>query len=548
MSRTRASRDYRDDIESGRMIQFKGDEEEQQCQSLPQDQLIMHLSSTTSTSPTHYESSFDIFNDLTYSDDDSSDDLQSSPSDSPPQFQFQGIPQQKQRKLIHPLARSTSDSYQQTDDESCLQYSISTTLLDDQSKASSCYGSVNAVVFRSSAPVFDSPERAQENTPQREHLPLLPPSLRRQVDNSHPERPSKGNYKMNNSYAELPSPPFPSSEDSPQTSVTDATQSSSSNMEEKCRSVVLEDKKRKRERRLKRIRKAAEARDAAVQKVRGVQQEGCNDSLFAFLFLCQFLLVSMAAMAFGPAAIHDKLLGAMADQEGMEHDYNPFAGLQSDDVIVTGLYEQPKMDGGDMADDLGGRGDERISYIDYVNVIQLICIASGYASISSMFALGFMMMLARNILQAILIFTVAVCLSWSVLGLTLSNNFFIPAVGIFALLMSACYAWVVWDRIPFAATNLSVALKGMRGTLDIPLLGVCNLVATFAWTICWICAFFGASDYLWNEEELSNDWMVVVVIFFFFSYYWTTQVIKVRPTSTFFCVAIKIITNSVLRF
>jgi len=515
-----ATREYRDDIESIRMIDIEsgGDVEHQ-------DQLIMHMSSTTSTSPTKYDSSFYIFNDLTYSDDDELDDLQSSPSDSPPQFQFQGIPQQKQRKLMHPLARSNSDSYQQTDDESCLQYSISTTLLDDQSRASSCYGSVNAVVFRASTPVFDSPERPQERSPQREHQPLLPPPLRRQFENSHPNRSSQGNYKTT-THVQPSVSPFPSSDESPQTSVTDATQSSSSNIEEMRRSVVLEDKKRRRERRLKRIRKAAEARDATVQKVRGVQQDSCNDSLFAFLFLCQFLLVSMAAMAFGPAAIHDRLTGAIADQEGMEHDYNPFAGLQSDDIIVTGLYEQPKIDGGDVGGDLAGHGDERISYIDYVNVIQLICVASGYASFSSIFALGFMMMLSRNLLQAILIFTVVVCLSWSVLGLALSNNFFIPAIGILALAISACYTWVVWDRIPFAATNLSVALKGMRGTLDIPLLGVCNLVATFAWTICWICAFFGASDYLWNEEELSNDWMVVVVIFFFFSYYWTTQVIK----------------------
>jgi len=510
----KTTREYRDDVESGtRMMDCKLDEEE----------LTMHMSSTTSTSPTKYESSFDIFNDLTYSDDDDLDDLHSSPSsESPPQYQFQGIPQQKQRKLIHPLARPHSDNHhhQQTDDESCLQYSISTTLLDDQSRASSCYGSVNAVVFRSPAPVFDSPEKPPERSPRREHQPLLPPSLRRQVEHPHPNRSSKGNYMPT-----PPASPFRSSEESPQTSVTEATQSSSK-ISEKSRSVVLEDKKRRRERRLKRIRKAAEARDAAVQKVRGVQQEDCNDSLFAFLFLCQFLLVSMAAMAFGPAAIHDRLTGAMADQEGMEHDYNPFAGLQSDDIIVNGLYEPPKSDGGDVGGDLAGRGDERISYIDYVNVIQLICVASGYASISAIFALGFMMMISRNLLQAILIFTVVVCLLWSVLGLTLSNNFFIPVVGFLSLIISACYTWVVWDRIPFAATNLSVALKGMRRTLDIPLLGVCNLVATFAWTICWICAFFGASDYLWNEEELSNDWMVVVVLFFFFSYYWTTQVIK----------------------
>jgi hypothetical protein len=537
--------EYRDDLDSGRMIVRKGGDEEEQSS----DDQLMHMS-TTSTSPTKYDSSFDIFNDLTYSDDDELEDFHSSPSDSPPQFQ--DIPQQQHRKLMHPLARSQSDGHQLTDDESCLQYSISTALLDDQSRASS-YGSVNAVVFRPSTPVFDSPERQQARSPQREQQPLLRPiphipPLRRHAENSNPNRYSKGNNKTTtSSHVQNPVSPFPNSDESPQTSVTVATQSPSSNNMENGRVALAvsstEDKKRRRERRLKRIRKAAEARDAAVKKVRGVQQESCNDTLFAFLFVCQLLLVTMAALAFGPAAVHERLTGAVADQQVVENDYNPFAGLQSDDIIVTGLYEHPKSDGGEVGVDLARHGNKRISYIDYVNVIQLVCIASVYACFSSIFALGFMMMISRNLLQAILVFTVVVCLLWSVLGFALSNDFFIPAIGILALATSASYTWVVWDRIPFAATNLSVALKGMRGTLDIPLLGVCNLVATFAWTICWICAFFGASDYLWNEEELSNDWMVIVVIFFFFSYYWTTQVIKVSQQQlSFACLSKPLLT------
>jgi hypothetical protein len=547
MPMANVTREYRDDLDSGRMIGKRhnnGDEEEQLS-----DQLTKHMSTcptTSSTSPTkEHNSSFEIFNDLTYSDDSELDDGQSSPSDSIPQRQ--DAPQQQHRKLMHPLARSHSDGNQQTDDESCLQYSISTGLCDDQSRASSCYGSVNAVVFRPSTPVFDSPERQQARSPRREQQPLLPPiphqhPPRKHAENSNPNRSSKRNNKTNTSYVQTPVTPFPNSDESAQTSATQSTQSPFSNSTEK------EDKKRRRERRLKRIKKAAEARDAAVQKVRGVQQQSCNDTLFAFLFVCQFLLVSMAAMAFGPAAVHDRLSGAVADQEVLDHDYNPFAGLQSDDIIVTGLYEQPKSDGRDGVVDLAGHGSERISYIDYVNVIQLVCVASGYASFFSIFALGFMMMLSRNLLQAILVFTVVVCSLWSVLGLALSQYFFIPAIGILALAISAAYTWVVWDRIPFAATNLNVALKGMRGTLDIPLLGVCNLVATFAWTICWICAFFGASDYLWNEEELSNDLMVVVIIFFFFSYYWTSQVIKVSQQQAFFRVSIRVSTNSVFLF
>ena len=94
--------------------------------------------------------------------------------------------------------------------------------------------------------------------------------------------------------------------------------------------------------------------------------------------------------------------------------------------------------------------------------------------------------------------------------------------------VSFFYTLVVWDRISFAATNLSVALKGMRSTLDIPFVGVYVLAITFLWTIWWVCAFVGTFDFLNDDAELSNDWMSVVVVFFIFSYYWTFQVIKVR--------------------
>ena len=522
MSRAYVAREYRDDIGSGRMTGCvrKGDEEDN---SSIDDQL-MHMS-TSSTSPTKY-STFDIFNDLTYSDDEVSEDgrLTSLDGVEKPLY-FQDIPQQKPQHLIHPLARSQSNGLQ-TDDESSLQYSISTALLDDQSRASS-YGSVNAVVFRPSTPFFDSPERQQERSPKLQqishHLPL--PPQRRQAENSHIHRFNKGNNKTK-SFTQTPISLYANSETSPATSVTvntdDSISPASDITNEKHRfalAMSAEEKRRRRGMRLKRIRQAAKARDAAVQTVRGKQQKSCNNTLFAFLFICQFLLVSMAAMAF-----HDRLTGVLTNQD--EADHNPFAGLESDDVIVTGMYK-PKSYGGDGVDLAGGDGSERSSYIDYVNVIQLVCIASGYASFSSIFALGFMMMLSGNLLYAIFVFTIVVCLMWAAIGLALSQSFFLPAIGIIALTSSASYTWFVWDRIPFAATNLSVALKGMRETLDIPLIGVCNLMVTFAWTMCWIYAFFGASDYLWNEQDLSDTCMVVVVAFFFFSYYWTIQVIKV---------------------
>jgi len=140
--------------------------------------------------------------------------------------------------------------------------------------------------------------------------------------------------------------------------------------------------------------------------------------------------------------------------------------------------------------------------------------------------LGFMMMLSKSLLHATLIFSIGISLAWTVLGWAFSPGYILPITGVVALALSSSYTFVVWDRIPFAATNLSVALKGMRSTLDIPIVGLCVLTITFLWTIWWICAFVGTFNFLHDDEELSNDWMSVVVVFFFFSYYWTFQVIK----------------------
>jgi hypothetical protein len=161
-------------------------------------------------------------------------------------------------------------------------------------------------------------------------------------------------------------------------------------------------------------------------------------------------------------------------------------------------------------------------------VIQLVCITSGYASLCSLLALGFMMMLSKSLLHVTLIFTIVVSTAWALLGWAFSSYRFIPTIGILALTLSFVYTIVVWDRIPFAATNLSVALKGMRSTLDIPFTGICVLMVSFLWTIWWICAFVGVFDFLNDDAELSDGWMAVVVGFFLFSYYWTIQVIKVR--------------------
>lgn len=203
-----------------------------------------------------------------------------------------------------------------------------------------------------------------------------------------------------------------------------------------------------------------------------------------------------------------------------------------DDVIINPLAADGERGGGVSAhyhrdkQSLEEEVIDGISHIDYVNVIQLVCLLSGYASLCSLLALGFTMTLSKHFLHCTLIFTICVTAAWTILGLAFGAPWIVPVSGALALAVSVTYTVVVWDRIAFAATNLSVALKGMRSTLDVPFVGVCVLATTILWTIWWICAFIGTFDFLNDDEDLSNDWMSVVVVFFVFSYYWTFQVIK----------------------
>lgn len=306
-------------------------------------------------------------------------------------------------------------------------------------------------------------------------------------------------------------------------------------------------RKIRRHKRLRRIRKAAEAREASVRIVRGTEQryEGggrgrrrCNDVPCAFAFVCQFLLISMSAFAFAPEALRDWSVYGPTGGEltmdgqatGVVHDHNPFAGLQSDDIVIM---DRPKKSGksrvgqtSSVDDDVGG-----ISRIDYVNVIQLVSIASGYACLCSFLALGFMMMLSTNLIHSTLIFSIAVSLIWTIVGWAYGSKFLIiPVSGGVSLSLSLIYTVWVWNKISFASTNLSVALKAMRSMLSVIFVGLCVSALTFLWTIWWMCSFIGTFNFLNEDKGLSNDWIIVVVSFYIFSYCWTCQVLKVSPS------------------
>jgi hypothetical protein len=517
--------------------------------------------------------------------------------------------QQEQLHLIHPLAHYDSFRNSEGDEGSQLAYSITSSVMSspntnygslepagpyyDHNNNNSVKSAAAPVIFRSPPNVFHSPGLNDLHHPSRSNdlqppkitsvaqyamPPLLKPKLPHRggkevipnpSTNIHRRQQSKYDQdKANCSIHKLyhPFTPLPSI-----TNVSPATSATATDTTESPNEVVVfaphppplplppgerlsQDAKKRlqKHRRLRRIKKAADAREAMVQKVRGVEQQrtsslssspSCKDSIFAYAFLCQFLIVSMLAFAFGPGALWDMVCESLSIDHTSSEDYdggsstttpivdlNPFAGLETDDVIITDgvIGSGGRKVGG------GGNGNgekttitDGISDIDFINVIQLVCITSGYACLCSLLSLGFMMMLSKNVLHVMLMFTIAVCLLWTIMGLAFSPYWITPLVGSLALTLSIVYTLVVWDRIAFAATNLSVALKGMRSTFYIPCVGFCVLAVTFLWTVWWIFSLIGTLNFLSDDEEISDELIYGVVAFFLFSYYWTFQVIKV---------------------
>ena len=459
----------------------------------------------------------DWINDLTYSDDenDSIWDLleqnYSSPEgQEPPSSLNDSFPPQDQ--LFHPLARRESCASAISDEESYLAYSVSS-IPGDEERANLSYGSIvdpfKKPGFRQAPSIIDRKTHVPVQNDIRCESKIFPRS------------------NTSNVYHQLQSPLPTHYEESPLTSTTatDVTISPATEEEQRIQFALQQEAKQKlrRQKHLKKIRKAAETREMEVQRVRGVEQAsgGLNDAMFGGLFFIQFAIVAAGALVFGPGALKDNMIGNDFEEK---EDYNPFAGMETDDIIVT-APAFPSF--GEVIEVHEKEIARTISHIDYVNLIQLVTIASGYASLCSLLTLGFMMMLAKNTLHVILIFVISASTICTILGVMM-HGWIIPIGAATVLVISFIYTSIVWERILFAATNLSVALKGMKSALDIPLLGVCTLVTSFLWTIWCLCSFVGVFDFLSDCDQLSDNWMIVVVAFYLFSYCWTIQIIKVR--------------------
>ena len=343
-------------------------------------------------------------------------------------------------------------------------------------------------------------------------------------------------------------------------------------------------------RRHRRKKEEAEARERAVRAIRGAEQPpsaASSDRIWGILFLLQLIAVVTVGFTLGPNAVMTSGGStAVASNSSSGRlivkttEDNP--SLFDDDMVISKTVPStddytylvpPELNGPTSPDDspssekptqdadasngtsstssestttdTSGPGNtveiitDTISdgwfkiQVDYRNALQICCITGLYAAALTSLTIGFMMILAKSLIQTALIFTILVCFAWGTVGIVLSPYSFVPILGFIALALSLGYSVVVWDSIPFHATNLSTALTGVRCVADTLLLGFFMLVIAFFWCIIWGFAFIGTYDFVSDGGE-SKPWLAgtdgallgLMVISMFWTYNVFTGIIQ----------------------
>jgi len=254
------------------------------------------------------------------------------------------------------------------------------------------------------------------------------------------------------------------------------------------------------------------------------KKEKYHDVAFAVLFLVQMGTVIYLGMALSGETMMDSLKLSTFESE-----------YSGDPVSVADEYnDDPFSTGTSLAADTGSTLSNWANdiHVDYSNALQLACITALYATSLSALSIGMMMILGRALIPTILCLAVIVCIGLGTIGVALSPYSSIPIVGIIFLAVTLGYSIVVWDRIPFAATNLDTALCGVKCSADVLIVGLVMMMCSFFWTIGWSVAFLGIYDHYLDKTD--TTWVgLSIYLGMFISYFWTLNVMKVSNGRSF---------------
>lgn len=218
-----------------------------------------------------------------------------------------------------------------------------------------------------------------------------------------------------------------------------------------------------------------------VKDIKGVEQPlVCRNVLFLLLFVFHLLFIVY--------------LGQMYGKEAMKYH-----GEDSDQVTII-----------------------------YSSLVYIACWSGLFAVFISALLLGAMTYFARHFVQIALFVVIVMSFVWGTIGIGVSPKTVVPVTGIIALALAVAYTFIVWDRIPFAASNLVTALSGIRAFPCIVVVAFGLQAVALVWSIFFSIVVFGVYDAMQEHGKLnvSPRMTYVVYVLLALSFNWTFQVLQ----------------------
>lgn len=223
-------------------------------------------------------------------------------------------------------------------------------------------------------------------------------------------------------------------------------------------------------------------------QVRGYKQPPyCNDIFFAILFWFQLIFILILAMVFGPKAFGDNL------------------NTKNNTVVSSGVV-----------------------VFTYQNFIILTVGCGIVAMVMSSVLLLFITTSAERVIPMTLFISMILALLWSLIGLYLSPQSFIPVMGLATFGISVAYTFIVWDRIGFVTSTLKTAIAALKDEYSMILLACMMQVLALIGIIFYTCTCIGIYNYFQIEQKLlPQGWKIACYVGLGVSFTWTFQVVSV---------------------
>ncbi|KAL7513017.1 hypothetical protein ACHAXN_010118 [Cyclotella atomus] len=167
--------------------------------------------------------------------------------------------------------------------------------------------------------------------------------------------------------------------------------------------------------------------------------------------------------------------------------------------------------------------------VDYEGIMYLVMTAAACAFVLSGMSLVVMSCCPKILIQFSLLISLLVSLAVCVYSFIYSNILG-GVFGLVIFLLSLCYAWTVWNRIPFAAANLNTGLTAVKKNSFIFILAYMFVAFTFAYACVWMTAVVGVFDAMGVIDDTGNVSSDPVVWAYFFllllALFWSEQVFQ----------------------